>query len=110
LAGCLYIVAAIILIPPACNFAQEKLHVSLSRGVKVISVLVIFFIIGTMLNGSKISKVEVPVVADSKPQDTPQNAKTPEPPVETVMKVSAAKIISDYKANEVAADTLYKER
>lgn len=97
----LYLIVAIILIPPFSKKVQSKLKIHLSRGVKVLMVLVIFFIIGTMMINSSVDPKN-PVT-----KTTTETKKVDEPKEETIP-VTATKMLSDYKANEVSADAMYK--
>jgi hypothetical protein len=101
LAGVLYLLVAVILIPPVSRGGQNKLHISLSRSLKVVIVIILFFIIGTNMAGSTTPKTAV--ISNSK---TASN-QAPETN-EVAIKVTASKIIADYKANEVSADATYK--
>ena len=96
--GLLFIIAAVIALPPANKFLKEKMRISLSGGLKFIVVLILLGIAGSQMGG----KVKTEVA-----QTNTQEKKKIEQPVET-MKVTATQISEDYKANEVAADAKYK--
>lgn len=95
LVGLLYILLALILIPPVSRWFQNQLKIKLSKSVKVLLVLVIIFIIGKNIGTSSA------VVTNNN-----QNANTEQQ--KPAIKVTATKMIADYKANEVAADATYK--
>lgn len=92
-----FILAAIIVLPPANKILKEKLHISLSKGVKIVLVLVFLAIAGSQI-GEKAKSPEAIKTSDN-------NA-----PVEqvTALKVTAVQLAEAYKANEVAADAKYK--
>ncbi len=97
LVGILYFLVAVILIPPISKGIQEKLHIKLSRSLKVLIVLILFITIASITGKSATSKTEV--ASNSQKQSAvPEQA----------IKVTALKIVADYKDNEVSADIAYK--
>ncbi|MES2223750.1 MAG: hypothetical protein V4469_02330 [Patescibacteria group bacterium] len=96
LSGILFLLIAIIVLPPSNKLIKEKLHINLSRGLKVFLVLVLFVIIGTTSSSNV-----MPSVVTDKSVSVP----VPEQPA---IKVTATKLLADYKANEVSADAKYK--
>ena len=101
LAGVLYLLVAVVLIPPVSRGVQNKLHISLSRSLKVVIVVVLFVIIGTNMAGSSAPKTAVTSTFNTVTNQAPETN-------EVAIKVTAPKIIADYKANEVSADASYK--
>ena len=97
----LYLIVAIILIPPFSIKVQDKLKIHLSRGVKILIVLIIFFIISTQI-------IKPSNTSDSVKNTNTSESKTVEVPKEEMVSVTATKMIADYKANEVSADAMYK--
>jgi hypothetical protein len=57
LAGLLYILVAVILIPPVIRAVQNKLNFNLSRGLKIGIVLILFVIIGVNMSSPSTSSV-----------------------------------------------------
>lgn len=97
LVGILYFLSAIILIPPISRGIQEKLHIKLSKSLKVLIVLILLITIASITGKSGTPKTEV--VSNSQKQTAvPEQA----------IKVTASKLVADYKANEVSADLAYK--
>ncbi len=97
ISGILFLLAAIIAFPPTYKFLKEKLHIGLSRGLKIALVLILL-----IMAGVSSSKSDVPSVAAEK-TTTPVVA-------QPVIQVTAVKLAEDYKANEVAADAKYKNK
>lgn len=79
---------------------NEKKPLYKRKWVWVVGVIVILYIVGSNSTPS----TPTPNV-NNNVSDTP--AKTPEP-AEEVIKVTASKMIADYKANEISADATYK--
>ena len=94
LVGLLFIIAAVIVLPPTYALIKNKFKISLSRGLKIIIVVIIFAIAGTITSQG----------------NTPATNSTPtvQTPAEPIAKVTADKLMSDYNANEVSADAKYK--
>jgi glucan phosphoethanolaminetransferase (alkaline phosphatase superfamily) len=101
LVGVLYLLIAIILIPPISRGVQNKLNIRLSSGLKFVIVIVLLVIIGTNMSGSSDIKNNVTSTSNVTTNQTSETS-------EVAIKVTAAKIIADYKANEVSADAIYK--
>jgi hypothetical protein len=95
LVGLLYILLALILIPPVSGWFQSQLKIKLSKSVKVLLFLIIIFIIGKNIGTS-------PTVVTNNNENVNTEQQKP------TIKVTATKMIADYKANEVAADATYK--
>ncbi len=57
--GILYLVAAMVLIPPVSSGIQKKMNINLSRKVKILIVVFLFFIIGTGMADPSTPKNEV---------------------------------------------------
>lgn len=94
-----YLVISIISIPPLSKKLQKLIHVKLSRSVKILVILILFVYIGTNLGQpSKTTNIE---------SNSATSVSTKEES-KTVIKVTASKLIADYKANEISADTAYK--
>lgn len=70
LVGILYLLAAAVLIPPVCRSIQKKMNINLSRNVKILIVVILFFIIGTSMTDSSAPKNEV---ASTPPATTSDN-------------------------------------
>lgn len=96
LVGTLYIIVAIILIPPVSRWIEAQTHMRLSKGVKILAVLVLLGVIGANVNG--------PSSSNAVGSDSTKTAVQ----AEQAIQVTAPKIIADYKANEVSADAMYK--
>lgn len=94
----LYFFIAIILIPPVIKGIQNKLNFKISKSLKAVLVLILILSIGNQLSGSPSSKVTS--------SQTNQSAVVNE----EAIKVTSAKLIADYKANEVSADMVYKSK
>ena len=97
-AGILLLLSALIVLPPTYNLIKDKLHFTISKGLKIAIVIILFIIAGVVMGGSGSS---VKTVTSTNPQ-SPQQTQP------TAIKVSAAQLFSDYSANQVAADTKYK--
>lgn len=98
LIGIIYLLIACLSLPPLNRYIQSKLNIKLSKGVKIILVLILLGIAGTLF-GSSNPAINTAIKSD--------DAKTSTPPAE-IIKVTALKIYSDYKDNEVSADAKYK--
>ena len=94
--GILYLIAAVIILPPTYRVIKNKLHVSLSKGLRAAIVIIIFIIIGSL------------IVQSSGSQTTTTSSNTVTAPVQSSIKVTANQLMSDYTANEVSADAKYK--
>jgi hypothetical protein len=81
---------------------NEKKPLYKRKWVWVVGVIVILYVVGSNSTPS----TPTPNV-NNNVSDTP--AKTPEP-AEDVIKVTASKMIADYKANEISADATYKDK
>jgi hypothetical protein len=96
-AGIVFLLAAVIALPPANKFLAEKFKISLSGFLKFILIIVLFGIgVGMVASGSN---TEAPV-----PAEVATNSQAPE----QAIAVTATKLMADYEANEVAADATYK--
>lgn len=95
--GILFLVATVITLPITNNFIKNKLHLSLSKGLRIFLVLLLIVIAFSFSTKDK-------------PQPSSDNGsvKTENIPAVEAIKVSAFKLSEDYKANEVAADANYK--
>lgn len=102
LTGFLFIIASLIVLPPASKYIQEKLHLSLSKGVKAVVVVILLVIAGTQAQG------DVPGKQLAKSEDVQTKSQEKVVPKIEAIKVTAAQVVADYKANEVAADAKYK--
>lgn len=101
IAGILFIISALIVLPPTYSFIKDKLHISLSKGLKIAIVLILFVIAGvtSSQHGSN-------TVSDTNAVANP--APVVQAPAQPTIIVTADKIMSDYTANEVSADAKYK--
>lgn len=95
LSGILLILISLVSLPPASRMLKEKMHLSLSKGLKVVLVLILLVLVGTTMSGS-----DTATIASSKEEASA--------PAKEAIKVTATKLADDYKANEVAADAKYK--
>lgn len=95
--GTLYIIIALILIPPVSKWIEGQTHIRLSKSVKVLVVLVLLGVIGANMNGTT-----------SSPTATKNDSSKPAVQAEQAIQVTAIKLIADYKANEVSADAMYE--
>ena len=102
LIGIIYLVIACIAPPPLNKYIQSKTHLKLSRSIKIILVLLLMICSG-IIAGSN-GKSTVSNLSNGNVNNLPT---VPVKPVE-VIKVSAIKLFSDYKNNEVSADEKYK--
>lgn len=104
LASILYLILALILIPPFSKKIQTTLNLTLSKGVKVLIILVVMFAIGSITEDTNqaVNNADKNIVTD-----TVENKEVLE---ETVVSVTATKILSDYEENEVSADSVYKDK
>ncbi len=97
LVGTLYIIIALILIPPVSKWIESQTHIRLSKGVKILAVLVLLGVIGANVNGTPAT-----------PKTVETDSAKPAVQAEQAIQVTAPKIIADYKANEISADAMYK--
>lgn len=95
--GLLFIIAAVVALPPANKFLKEKMHISLSKGVKIVLVLILLGVAGSQIGDNAKSEVA---------QSTQSTEKVEE--IIELPKVTSKQIVDDYKANEVSADAKYK--
>lgn len=98
LMGIILLIATAIILPPTYNLIKNKLHISLSKALKVVLVIILIIIAGTVMK-----KDIKPTIVSKDSVVVEENQNKP------VIKVSAIKIINDYSANEVAADAKYKD-
>ena len=103
-AGIILLIAAGITMPPAYEFIKNKLHISLSTGVRTIIVIILMVISGSLMGNMDKSKQEV---AQNKVPQEQQKAEVVEQKPE-IIKVSAIQLYDAYQANEVSADAQYK--
>ncbi|HVU06637.1 MAG TPA: hypothetical protein VHE10_02520 [Candidatus Paceibacterota bacterium] len=99
--GILFILTALIALPPMNKLLRDKAHVNLSKGLRVIIVLILMISGFAFIGSSAVKEAETNTVADA------SNTAPAPTPVPTI-KISADKIMDDYTANEVAADAKYK--
>lgn len=96
--GTVLLLATFIVFPPMNKILVEKYNISLSRGLKIVAVLILFVVVGLM-------------ASDKSPnsQQTSQGSVTEKvPSAKAAIKVSAVKLSEEYKANEISADAKYK--
>ncbi len=98
LVGILLLISALVVFPPTYNLIKDKLHFTISKGLKIAIVIVLFIIAG-VVTGNSGSSVKTATSAKSQPTQQAQPS---------AINVSAAKLFSDYSANQVAADAKYK--
>jgi hypothetical protein len=103
LVGIIFLISAIIVLPPTYNWLKDKLHFSLSKTLKVVIVLILIAIAGSM-SGSE--KSDQNSINNNVTNNSNQNMVSEQPVV--AIKVTAVKLSEDYKANEVSADAKYK--
>ncbi len=102
-AGILFILAALVALPPMSSFIKRKAHISLSGGLRVASVIILLIIAGvTLSQGSDTS------VAASGSGTTAAAANQPAASAQAPMQVTADTLYSAYNQNQVAADAKYK--
>lgn len=98
--GLVSLIAALIVFPPTNKALKDKFNFSLSRGLKIVSVLILLVIAGSMASGNK-----APL---SSQQSNRGSVSGKSQPSQEIIKISALKLSEEYKANEIAADTKYK--
>jgi predicted PurR-regulated permease PerM len=98
LVGILLLISALVVFPPTYNLIKDKLHFTISKGLKIAIVIVLFIIAG-VVTGNSGSPVKTATSAKSQPTQQAQPS---------AINVSAAQLFSDYSANQVAADAKYK--
>ncbi len=96
--------AGVILLPLTYDFIAEKLHISLSRGLTIVIVLVLLGVMGAF-----VPKTTPPSSTATNSQNNTTGQSAPTPVVEAI-KVTALELSNAYKANEVAADAKYKNK
>lgn len=101
-AGLALTVAGALLLPLTYNFIADKLHLSLSRGVQIVVVLILLGVAGAYGPATTKSSANAPIAANTAGQ-------TEQPVVESI-KVTALQLSNAYKGNEVAADATYKSK
>ena len=110
LGGLLFILSALILLPPANTWAAKNIGFSLSGMLKFAVVIVLLIISGVVLSGDKTPVQSTTPTASNvtttNPQSVTQN--TPVSQAPTALKVSATQLSQTYANNEVAADAKYK--
>ncbi len=99
LSGILFLLIAAVTLPPAYNFLKSKLHVNLSKGLRIVLVFILLIISVSTLPESKTATEKSSGSSDTAPVVT-----------EPAIQVTATKLIADYKANEVSADAKYKNK
>lgn len=109
--GLLCILCALIALPPVSKFVKEKMHFSLSKGLKITAVVILLVIISVVVSkNEKGSAVTTAVTVNVSPSVT--SSTTEAIPVATPSQapiiVSASKLSSDYQSNQVSADAEYK--
>ncbi len=97
--GILFLIAALLILPPINKLLKEKVHISLSRGLRIIIVGILLVVGFSFVGSHAVKEAETNAVA---------NASTPKPGPKPVIRVTADQIMSDYTANEVSADAKYK--
>lgn len=102
LTGSLFIIASLIVLPPASKYIQNKLRLTLSKGVKAVIVIILLVIAGTQAQSG------VPSEQLAKSEDIQTKSQEKVVPKVEAVKITAAQVVADYKANEVAADAKYK--
>lgn len=98
--GVIFIISALIILPPINRFIKEKYNFSLSKGVKIVVIVVLLGVAGSQME--TVSKPEV-VKTEKAPESVPVQK------IET-LKVTAVQLAEDYKANEIAAEAKYKNK
>lgn len=97
LSGILFLVATLIIFPPAYKSLENKLKISLSGGLRT-AIFIILLIIVASTN----------IESAGPSGNSNNNSVTPTSQSKEAIKVTAMKLISDYEANEVNADAKYK--
>ena len=98
LVGILLLISALVVFPPTYNLIKDKLHFTISKGLKI-AIVIVLFIIAEVVTGNSGSPVKTATSAKSQPTQQAQPS---------AINVSAAQLFSDYSANQVAADAKYK--
>lgn len=104
-AGTLLIIASLILLPPTYSFISKKFNTHLSKGVRIVSALILFAI-GSFISGS--STIDQYDVVTEKSQQ--EEAVTKQSPQEQFIEVTAYVLSKAYEDNTVAADQIYKDK
>ena len=105
--GILLILAALIALPPMNSFIKNKAHISLSGGLRVGAVIILFIIAGVVLSQGSTSATTASAPATSGNTTAAANQTATQPAV-APMKVTADALYSAYNQNQVAADAKYK--
>jgi hypothetical protein len=97
-AGIMFILAAIVSLPPLNSFLAGKLKIKLSGGLRAFLVIVFLAIaFGLIISGSG-------------PESKSADAADANKPVEQAIVITAPRLLADYEANEVSADAQYKNK
>ena len=100
-AGLLFILAALVALPPVNTFVKSKTSISLSGGLRFAIIVVLCIIAGIVVSKNGTS---IPTVSSTSPSTTGSTNAPAQPPI----KISAVALSDAYNNNEVAADAKYK--
>lgn len=105
--GIILVISALIALPPVSKFTKEKMHFSLSGGLKVSAVIILLIV--AIAVASKGNSSSVATNTTGSVASVATNSSTPTPVQSQVpIIVTATKLSSDYQSNEVSADAKYK--
>lgn len=97
--GILFLIAALLILPPINKLLKEKAHISIAKSLRVIIVGILLIVGFSFVGSDAVKEAETSTVAKTS---------TPAPEPKPTIKVTADQLMSDYKANEVSADVKYK--
>ncbi len=105
LTGLLFIIIALVLLPPLNTWIEKRTKFALSGGLKAILVIILMIAAGSSLGTSAPSN---PAIASTSASSTASTVNTTKAPAQPPIDVSATDLSNAYNDNEVAADAQYK--
>ncbi len=107
-AGIVFILAALVALPPVNSFVKSRTNFSLSGGLRATAVIVLLVIGGTLLSQEQGSSPTTVATATTGSTTVQATAEQPAAPAQAPIKVSAIDLYNAYNQNQVAADAKYK--
>jgi len=96
--GIIFILMALVLLPPVNKYVKSKYNFSISKGMKIVLLIVLLAVAGALGTGSDTDSESV----------SSNKTKVSQKTVKEYIEVTAGKLYQDYRDNGVSADSKYK--
>lgn len=103
LAGILFILASLFILPPAYSFIKNKTKLNLSKGLRILIAIILLVIAGSSLGNKAID--EVKNMTTDKKEDVTEKQETPK---EEAISITSYELSKAYSDNGVSAEAKYE--